>query len=50
MRKRYESYDSDDNASETSSVCSERSFSSYGRTSEVGIENIVFVEIIQALT
>lgn len=35
LRKRYESYDSDDNASETSSVCSERSFSSYGKTSEV---------------
>ncbi|XP_053408709.1 CLIP-associating protein 1-like isoform X4 [Mercenaria mercenaria] len=34
IRKRYESYDSDDNASETSSVCSERSFSSYGKTSE----------------
>ncbi|XP_041372229.1 CLIP-associating protein 1-like isoform X3 [Gigantopelta aegis] len=33
-RKRYE-YDSDDAASETSSVCSERSYSSYsGRTSE----------------
>ncbi|XP_052252616.1 CLIP-associating protein 1-like isoform X3 [Dreissena polymorpha] len=34
MRKRYESYDSDENASETSSVCSERSFSSYSKTSE----------------
>ncbi|XP_070175269.1 CLIP-associating protein 1-like isoform X11 [Littorina saxatilis] len=34
-RKRYEMYDSDDAASETSSVCSERSYSSYsGRTSE----------------
>lgn len=28
-------YDSDDAASETSSVCSERSYSSFGRTSEV---------------
>ncbi|GAB1609449.1 CLIP-associating protein 1-B-like isoform X4 [Argonauta hians] len=34
LRKRYESYDSDDAGSETSSLCSERSFSSYGRTSE----------------
>ncbi|KAL3837045.1 hypothetical protein ACJMK2_022432 [Sinanodonta woodiana] len=34
IRKRHESYDSDDAASETSSVCSERSLSSYGRTSE----------------
>ncbi|KAK3607614.1 hypothetical protein CHS0354_034665 [Potamilus streckersoni] len=34
LRKRHESYDSDDAASETSSVCSERSLSSYGRTSE----------------
>ncbi|XP_055860574.1 CLIP-associating protein 1-like isoform X5 [Biomphalaria glabrata] len=34
-RKRYDQYDSDDAASETSSVCSERSHSSYGgRTSE----------------
>ncbi|PVD35984.1 hypothetical protein C0Q70_02954 [Pomacea canaliculata] len=34
-RKRYDMYDSDDAASETSSVCSERSYSSYsGRTSE----------------
>ncbi|KAK2159523.1 hypothetical protein LSH36_151g01044 [Paralvinella palmiformis] len=33
-RRRYESYDSDDAASETSSVCSERSFSSYSKTSE----------------
>ncbi|KAL5010946.1 hypothetical protein ScPMuIL_013251 [Solemya velum] len=32
-RRRFE-YDSDDAASETSSVCSERSYSSYGRTSE----------------
>uniref|UniRef100_A0A0L8G991 TOG domain-containing protein n=1 Tax=Octopus bimaculoides TaxID=37653 RepID=A0A0L8G991_OCTBM len=36
LRKRYESYDSDDAGSETSSLCSERSFSSYGRTSERG--------------
>lgn len=34
LRKRYESYDSDDAGSETSSLCSERSFSSYSRTSE----------------
>ncbi|KAL4229385.1 CLIP-associating protein 1 [Mactra antiquata] len=34
IRKRYDTYDSDDNASETSSVCSERSYSSYGKTSE----------------
>ncbi|KAH9492415.1 CLIP-associating protein 1-B, partial [Bulinus truncatus] len=34
-RKRFDQYDSDDAASETSSVCSERSHSSYGgRTSE----------------
>ncbi|XP_013401164.1 CLIP-associating protein 1-like [Lingula anatina] len=37
LRKRYDLYDSDDAGSETSSVCSERSYgSSYGRTSEVG--------------
>lgn len=36
LRKRYESYDSDDAGSETSSLCSERSFSSYSRTSERG--------------
>jgi len=41
-RRRYESYDSDDNASETSSVCSERSFSSsYGKTSEVRVHSIL---------
>ncbi|XP_069119550.1 CLIP-associating protein 1-like isoform X10 [Argopecten irradians] len=34
MRRRYDTYDSDDAASETSSVCSERSYSSLGRTSE----------------
>ncbi|XP_013383707.1 CLIP-associating protein 2 isoform X9 [Lingula anatina] len=35
LRKRYDLYDSDDAGSETSSVCSERSYgSSYGRTSE----------------
>ncbi|GFR69213.1 CLIP-associating protein 2-like isoform X2 [Elysia marginata] len=35
QRRRYDQYDSDDAASETSSVCSERSHSSYGgRTSE----------------
>ncbi|KAJ8307400.1 hypothetical protein KUTeg_015484 [Tegillarca granosa] len=34
-RKRIDIYDSDDAASETSSVCSERSYSSFGRTSEV---------------
>ncbi|XP_067686714.1 CLIP-associating protein 1-like isoform X17 [Haliotis asinina] len=34
-KKRFDMYDSDDNASETSSVCSERSYNSYsGRTSE----------------
>ncbi|XP_048238503.1 CLIP-associating protein 1-like isoform X25 [Haliotis rufescens] len=34
-KKRFDTYDSDDNASETSSVCSERSYNSYsGRTSE----------------
>ncbi|KAK3106105.1 hypothetical protein FSP39_012814 [Pinctada imbricata] len=33
-RRRYDTYDSDDAASETSSVCSERSYSSVGRTSE----------------
>ncbi|KAJ8307405.1 hypothetical protein KUTeg_015489 [Tegillarca granosa] len=33
-RKRIDIYDSDDAASETSSVCSERSYSSFGRTSE----------------
>lgn len=37
LRSRFDHYDSDDAASETSSVCSERSYSSYsGRTSEVG--------------
>lgn len=41
VRRRYESYDSDDNASETSSVCSERSFSSsYGKTSEVSLFHV----------
>ncbi|XP_064644239.1 CLIP-associating protein 1-like isoform X4 [Lineus longissimus] len=33
-RKRFDTYDSEDNASETSSICSERSYSSYGRASE----------------
>ncbi|XP_064594427.1 CLIP-associating protein 1-like isoform X2 [Liolophura sinensis] len=32
--RRFESYDSDDAASDVSSLCSERSFSSYSRTSE----------------
>ncbi|VDI03013.1 CLIP-associating protein 1/2, partial [Mytilus galloprovincialis] len=33
-RSRYDTYDSDDAASENSSVCSERSFASLGKTSE----------------
>lgn len=38
-RKRFESYESDDAGSETSSVCSERSYgSSFGRTSEVSLQ------------
>lgn len=38
-RSRYDTYDSDDAASENSSVCSERSFASLGKTSEVSSTN-----------
>ncbi|XP_071154263.1 CLIP-associating protein 1-like isoform X19 [Mytilus edulis] len=37
-RSRYDTYDSDDAASENSSVCSERSFASLGKTSEASSE------------
>ncbi|OWF40612.1 CLIP-associating protein 1 [Mizuhopecten yessoensis] len=43
MRRRYDTYDSDDAASETSSVCSERSYSSLGRTSEDTAEIITLI-------
>lgn len=46
-RRRFE-YDSDDAASETSSVCSERSYSSYGRTSEV-LSLIYFFTMMPAI-
>ena len=46
-RKRYDTYDSDDAASETSSVCSERSSASHvGRTSEVAVTMFIIIMLL----